>query len=72
VSDPTEPVDYGGDNYCPTCNALLESEMCEFCDDGQIEVYEDDPMWYSPGDTEQCDECNGRGYIWHCPTCGYL
>ena len=31
------------------------------CDDGYFDVYEEDPLWYDPGDTEMCDVCKGKG-----------
>jgi hypothetical protein len=29
--------------------------------DGFIDGYEDDPLWYAPGELERCASCNGSG-----------
>ena len=58
---------------CPRCGDLMNSELCNAvgCDDGWIDLYEDDPTWYYPGDVARCRECHGTGYITWCPNCGY-
>lgn len=59
------------ESLCPKCGGELTREPCGElgCDDGVVDVYEDDPLWYEPGDNEPCDECGGRGYIEWCPQC---
>lgn len=62
------------DNYeqlatCSTCERELEWVECEQCEDGQIDVYDSDPMWYDPGDTEPCEQCGGAGGWYWCATC---
>jgi hypothetical protein len=50
------------DDYCDICGSPLEWEQCGGCGgEGYIEVYDADPMWYSPGETEICMECQGEG-----------
>jgi hypothetical protein len=49
---------------------------CEFgwiacwngCDGGYFDGYEDDPLWYNPGDVIVCSVCHGTGG-WPCPMC---
>jgi hypothetical protein len=40
------------------------------CDDGQIDGYEEDPLWWDEGDTYTCSECRGYGYFMWCSKCG--
>jgi hypothetical protein len=49
---------------CTHCGHELEWVRCEQCEDGEIDVYELDPLWYDPGDTEPCTQCSGIGG-WH-------
>jgi len=51
---------------CPRCGQQLEWEECGQCDDGWFDAYEDDPMWYAPGDVLRCDQCLGHGGWWVC------
>lgn len=57
------------DNWpaCPQCGWDLLWEDCADCEDGEVEVYELDPMWYEPGDTEPCAQCQGNSGWWACP-----
>lgn len=61
------------DDYCPRCGTALYWQECTEinCDDGWIDAYEDDPLWYEPGELEMCQECEGRGYHNWCPNCNY-
>ena len=35
---------------------------CHWCGgDGWIDGYEDDPLWYAPGELERCSSCGGTG-----------
>lgn len=35
---------------------------CAFCGgDGWIDGYDDDPLWFLPGETTRCASCNGSG-----------
>lgn len=62
------------DEVCPKCS---QSPICWQrctalgCDDGCLDMHEyDDPLWYSPGEEEPCDECFGNGIVAWCPNCG--
>ena len=53
---------------CSICGAELEWVDCyNGCDDGEFDGYEEDPMWYSPGETYRCEVCKGRGGYLECP-----
>lgn len=58
---------------CPTCGDWLEWVQCDVCaGDGYFdsdELMELDPLWYSDGDTEDCEDCAGKGGDWFCETC---
>lgn len=35
---------------------------CAFCGgDGWIDGFEDDPLWFEPGEMERCASCGGSG-----------
>lgn len=63
------------DRPCPQCgHEPTHTRPCDVigCDDGLIDLYEyDDPIFFSPGDTEGCIECAGTGYQHWCPSCGW-
>lgn len=63
------------DEPCSKCGGFMYWQECIelHCEDGIIDLYEveSDPLWYSPGDTEICRECKGRGFTEWCPHCGY-
>jgi hypothetical protein len=66
--------EYIDDVPCPKCgNAETKSRACTQlgCDDGSVDVFEDDPINNSPGDFEICRECHGTGSEWWCPKCGH-
>lgn len=55
------------DPVCPHCGCFAVWEDCYECGGaGEFDAYEDDPLWYDPGDTETCPECDGRGGWWIC------
>ena len=58
---------------CPKCgNDVTHYRSCTNfnCNDGYEYLYEEDPLWYSPGEYKKCQECNGTGVeIWR-PNCG--
>lgn len=71
----TIPIQYGamfeedGFPVCANCGYELDWEDCWSCGgDGEIDVYDEDSLWYDPGDTERCDVCSGEGG-W--ASCGY-
>lgn len=57
---------------CPRCGSSASWEECsEFgCDDGVIDRYEEDPLWYGfAQDSERyetCHMCRGTGGWWRC------
>ena len=55
IIDPDPPV-------CLTCGADLTWISCWKClGDGDFDLYEEDPNFYEPGESEACDECGGDG-----------
>ncbi len=45
---------------CKCCSTDWES--CEQCGgDGFLELYDHDPLYYDPDDTEDCQWCEGKG-----------
>lgn len=59
-------LDYEIDYYlpCPKCGndyTHYRNCTCLWCDDGYINRYEEDPLWYDPDDFEECQECHGTG-----------
>jgi hypothetical protein len=38
------------------------------CNDGYFDGYEEDPVFYEPGDVIACSVCHGTGG-WACPIC---
>lgn len=45
----------------------MEWEECHSgCDDGYFDGYEDDPIYYQPGDLVICHNCRGEGGTWWC------
>lgn len=52
---------------CTKCGSSVLWEDCWNCGgDGELDVYETDPLWYDPGDTEKCDVCSGKGGYYVC------
>jgi hypothetical protein len=64
---------WDGDDPCPRCGHYYTSyRKCEYCDDGIVDdLYEEDPLWYDPGDWEYCQHCHGKGYYSWCRNCGW-
>ncbi len=53
---------------CKICGAELEWVDCwNGCDDGFFDGYEEDPLWYDPGDLIPCSACRGNGGYLECP-----
>lgn len=61
--DADEHLDYYEPVLCPVCMAEMEWVECYQvgCEDGYYDAWEDDPLWYSPGETERCETCQGKG-----------
>lgn len=53
------------DCQCARCGSSMLSESCGACGGDGItgpgELYEQDPLWYSPDDYERCHQCEGEG-----------
>lgn len=61
------------DDYCPKCGSFMYWQQCTEidCQDGMIDLYEEDPLCYEPGDAEICQQCDGKGHHIWCSNCGY-
>ena len=60
-------------NPCPHCDHTpTHYKDCDniFCEEGTIDLFEKDPLWYSPNETANCRECHGTTIICWCPACG--
>lgn len=69
MSDDVRHEDFG----CPLCgewNVMYQECYAVGCDEGQIDGYEEDPLWFDEGQTYSCDTCHGRGYFRWCSKCG--
>jgi hypothetical protein len=68
------PDDYEPDFNppCPHCGGDTRWEECEQfgCDDGAIDRFDEDPLWYGYAPLserfETCDMCQGRGGWYAC------
>ena len=61
------------DGACPKCgHSPIHSRTCQQigCDDGWVDGWEEDPLWYDPGDGYDCEDCRGTGLEKWCPSCG--
>lgn len=55
--------------FCSICGGPMVWESCwNGCDDGYIDLYEEDPLWYDDDDIETCRICGGAGGYWQCLT----
>lgn len=53
--------------FCPVCGGPMVWEPCwNGCDEGYIDLYEEDPLWYDEDDCELCQICEGEGGFWVC------
>jgi len=58
-----------GSMICALCNGEMEWVECGAgCEDGYFDGYEDDPLWYHPGEMKPCYQCGGHGGSWWCNT----
>lgn len=67
VWDDVLPVDQSGP-FCTVCGDEMTWDECYAidCQDGMVDLYDDDPMMYDEGDTEPCSTCQGDGGWWFC------
>ena len=53
--------------FCKRCDGQMDWVDCwSGCDDGYFDGYEEDPLWYLPGELEECGNCGGKGGWWQC------
>lgn len=53
---------------CAVCGCELEWVDCGYCyGDGLIDLHDEDPINFDPGDMSRCPECHGRGGWLECP-----
>jgi hypothetical protein len=56
-----------GSVICASCGYEAEWEECNACGgEGGHDGYEEDPLWYQPGELAPCPQCNSRGGDWWC------
>lgn len=69
-------VRYGQEQEFPTCGLCgreIDYEDCFNCGgEGGRELYEEDPLYYSPDDWEDCETCEGAGTLAFCPVHGVI
>ncbi len=61
------------DRECPACGAWeVYWQPCIQigCEDGLIDGYDEDPLWFDEGDFYPCPECAGLGFYRWCAKCG--
>lgn len=53
---------------CADCGGEVERQECWDCggEGFHDDLYEQDPLWYSPNDTEKCTTCDGIGGWYVC------
>ena len=64
-------IDY--DRTCPNCEGdrIHYRECINFhCVDGRHLLFDEDPLYYMPGETKICEDCRGTGVEMWCPNCG--
>jgi len=56
--------------FCKKCGHEMDWVECDAgCEDGYHDGYEEDPLWFSPGEMELCEACKGLGGWWECYHC---
>ena len=61
------------DQECPQCGQCpTHTRDCDRCggEGYRDDLFEEDPHWYMPEDTEICFHCDGKGIHHWCPKCG--
>ena len=63
------------DAQCARCGSSVEFEDCWYCGGEGFTapgaLYEEDPLWYDPEDSEPCRECRGNGGWLVCVSSGH-
>lgn len=56
---------------CTKCGSQdITWKHCWDCGgEGTLDLHELDANYYLPGETDDCDTCDGNGGWWHCHTC---
>ena len=52
---------------CDVCGSYMVWEDCGECDDGLVDLYDEDPLWYEEDEFEECSTCHGNTGWWMCP-----
>ena len=79
TTETKNPIDFDDETEfdeetCPKCGHYPSlARRCSVlgCDDGWINRYDEDPLWYDEDDEEMCTECWGTGWQRWCPKCGF-
>jgi hypothetical protein len=59
---------------CPRCGAVptkMRDSIEIGCEDGYIDLYDQDPSYYFPGEDALCPSCHGVGVVRWCGECGH-
>ena len=65
--DYDEDIEYGSGKPCPHCGEEVGWSDCWNCGgEGAWDGYEEDPLWYDPGDEVTCSYCHGKGGFYIC------
>jgi len=61
------------DTACQSCGCdHTWRRECYACHgEGFRDLHDEDPLWCDEGDTEDCGECRGAGWLRWCRKCGY-
>ena len=62
-----EPDNENAPDVCPICLCELDWVDCWECEDGYVDLYEEDPIMFGPGEVTLCQSCHGRGGHLECP-----
>jgi hypothetical protein len=57
---------------CPECGrSPIHYRDCRAvgCEDGTIDGWEEDPLYFAPGEGYECKNCGGTGIEQWCPNC---
>jgi hypothetical protein len=69
IAEPEDKLENMFNPICPRCGCCeMFWEDCWSCGGEGIhdDLFEEDPLWYDPGDYEICNECEGKGGFWLC------
>ena len=66
--DYIEPDNENAPYVCPICLCERDFVDCWECGgEGFVDLYEEDPIMFDPGEIARCPECKGRGGWHECP-----